>query len=637
MSNSPSVSAVFKNIDAERSSPFSESSSDSTDTYSLLDAPPGETLGWSAQPTSFAGVGSGATQITQAQTAGSLPSETVTSAGSGVVFHNTYGSGVTAALRSDIIAAENYMQAHYTNVVSLNLNFDVQNLGAMYSGQNTFSPITVSYSALVNALASHATNAADLAEVASLRALSDPSGNGFEVSVGMARVLGLAPAGSGTDDSVVVNSYYWSDANFTNNAGDAQSLILHEITEGAFGRIGNLGVGNGLFAPMDLFRYNSSGQRDFTGGSDGLASYFSVNGQNIVTGTNSYQFHNSLASGSFDGQDFADWNQVGANINATDPFGPGGPGVGDTGSLSTIDQQIMNALGWTTRPTVLARSDFDGSGTSDILLQNSSGSIVDWLVVGGRIVSGNNLGSNPGWSIAGTGDFDNNGNSDILLVNSSGNVVDWSMGNGTVHSGTLIGNTAGYSVVGTGDFNGDGTSDILLRNSSGSFVDWIVQNGAITSGNALGTVPGWTVAGTGDFNHDGSTDILLVNSAGTVVDWQMHNGIVQNGTVIGNTSGYSIVGTGDFNGDGTADILLENSAGNFVDWIVQNGVVTAGNALGANPGWSVASIGDYNGDGTSDILLTNSSGAVVDWQMHGGTVQNGALIGNSVGFTINKA
>ena len=59
------------------------------------------------------------------------------------------------------------------------------------------------------------------------------------------------------------------------------------------------------------------------------------------------RFHNSVStSGSFDGFDLADWDQVGADANANDPFGPGGPGAGDPGTLSATDITMLEALGW---------------------------------------------------------------------------------------------------------------------------------------------------------------------------------------------------------------------------------------------------------------------------------------------------
>jgi hypothetical protein len=105
---------------------------------------------------------------------------------------------------------------------------------------------------------------------------------------------------------------------------------------------------------MDLFRFTASGQRDFTGGSDGQPTYFSTDGTNVYTGL---QYHAPTALGSNDGFDWADWDQTGDDLNAHDPFGPGGPGAGSSGTLSATDLRIMDVLGWTlagtNRPPVL--------------------------------------------------------------------------------------------------------------------------------------------------------------------------------------------------------------------------------------------------------------------------------------------
>ncbi len=67
--------------------------------------------------------------------------QTVTYAGSGLVFVNDYGSGVTAAFQNEIVAAENFYQSHYTNACTVTCSFNVASLNPAYSGENSFSPI----------------------------------------------------------------------------------------------------------------------------------------------------------------------------------------------------------------------------------------------------------------------------------------------------------------------------------------------------------------------------------------------------------------------------------------------------------------------------------------------------------------
>jgi hypothetical protein len=93
-------------------------------------------------------------------------------------------------------------------------------------------------------------------------------------------------------------------------------------------------------------------------------------------------------------------------------------------------------------------------------------------------------------------DFNGDGTSDVLLQN-GGTVVDWLMENGQYSSGSVITTgAAGYSVVGTGDYYGVGSDDILLQNA-GTVVDWVMQNGNYVGGNVITTgATGYTVSRT---------------------------------------------------------------------------------------------------------------------------------------------
>src|SRR4051794_30758848 len=135
-------------------------------------------------------------------------SENVTVGGSGLVFHNSYGAAVTPTFRTTIIAAENFLQTHFTDAVTITVSFDAQPLAPNIAGENSGDSIhNVSYATFAAALRAHATSADDLAAVAALPA-SDPSGGvGFDIPIAMARILGLAGAGSGgLDQQIILNS-----------------------------------------------------------------------------------------------------------------------------------------------------------------------------------------------------------------------------------------------------------------------------------------------------------------------------------------------------------------------------------------------------------------------------------------------
>ena len=282
-----------------------------------------------------------------------------------------------------------------------------------------------------------------------------------------------------------------------------------------------------------------------------------------------------------------------------------------------------------------ALSDQTVDTTSDILLQNGGGTVVDWIMNNGVYQSGNVVGGAAGYNVVGTGDFTGNGVSDVLLQN-GGTVVEWLMNNGVYQSGSVLANASGYNVVGTGDFTGNGTDDVLLQNG-GSVVDWIVNNGVYQSGSVLANPSGYNVVGTGDLTGNGTDDVLLQNGGGTVVDWIVQDSKYVSGSVLGGAAGWNVVGTGDFTGTGTDDVLLQQG-NTVVDWIVQNGKYVSGNVLSTNTdGFSVVGTGDYNGDGTSDILL-QKGGTVVDWIMKDGAYQSGnVLTTGAAGWTVARS
>jgi len=260
-----------------------------------------------------------------------LATESVTLAGSGLVFVNYYGPGVTDAYRGAVITAENYFQSHFTNSVTVGVDFEFTALSPSFSAQNNFTSVPVSYGQFTAALGSHQTTASDQLALAGLPT-SDPSqGQGFSIPTSEARILGLAAQSNTVDDTVTLNSTLAFSF-----GQDAVGAIEHEISEGVFGRTGSLGLQASRWEPMDLFRFTAAGVRDFTGGQDGVPTYFGVDAAH-VTGL---QFHSSISpSGANDGFDLADWQGTHG-----DAFGPGGPG--SPGSLSATDLQVLDVLGW---------------------------------------------------------------------------------------------------------------------------------------------------------------------------------------------------------------------------------------------------------------------------------------------------
>ena len=190
-----------------------------------------------------------------------------------------------------------------------------------------------------------------------------------------------------------------------------------------------------------------------------------------------------------------------------------------------------------------------------------------------------------GWVAIATGDFNGDGTSDILLQNGANAKIMFTTGT-TGTTGVLASTSApfaapvGYTAVSSGDFDGDGKSDILWSN--GTSVEFTTMNGAaITSNSGAIADGGMTVVGTGDFNGDGKSDILFQNASGQAVVWTM------NGSSIATTSTFnaptaagtwSVAGAEDLDGNGASDIIWHDSVAGNVRATMMNAP-----GVGANP------------------------------------------------------
>ena len=93
-------------------------------------------------------------------------------------------------------------------------------------------------------------------------------------------------------------------------------------------------------------------------------------------------------------------------------------------------------------------------------------------------------------------DFNGDGTTDVLLENASTGIVgSWEIVNNTPTWAYFSAEATGWRIAGVGDYNGDGNADILLSNSStGQVGEWLINNNT-PSWHSLSTInPGWTVS-----------------------------------------------------------------------------------------------------------------------------------------------
>jgi len=559
---------------------------------------------------SISSIGS-AISIQTTANANGTTTDTVTFAGSGIVFNNTFTASVTQAYKNCIISAEQAIASTWTNSVTINEEFDAQAQGLSGTlASNSFFVDGVSYSSLKNALASLAMteNNTYLQQAVANLPSTDPSGGkGFELALPYARMLGLTSSSQNPDDAVTLNtSYNW------NYGQDVINTVEHEITEGGMGRIGGLGDQNSFWSVMDLFRYNSSGQLDETDGRDGKTTYFSYDGGKTLSLSASLAFNNEYNSNGvkINGGDTADFTEQ-------DVFGTGNPG--ETNTLSLTDLQIIDALGW--NPAVASNPAPPAGTTADMIMsQNGTGNYEIYDIGQNAILAAYHLVqiSSP-WQVVGLGGFNGSDTTDMFMRNTSTGAFQlYDVSNNNVTGSVSMGQVGlEWAVSGFGDFSGlAGETDMLMRNNNtGQFELYDISNNQYTGFHSIGSVGlQWSVAGFGDFSGNANeSDLLMRNSnTGQLELYDISNNQSTGPFAMGQVGlEWSVAGFGDFSGNANeTDMLMRNnSTGQFELYDISNNQYTGFHSMGqVGLEWSVAGFGDFSGNANeTDMLMRNNN------------------------------
>lgn len=257
------------------------------------------------------------------------------------MFDSTITSDPQAvAIESTIKAAIAVYQSRFSDPITMSITFVEWNGGL---GQSSWSYNTYSYSAYLAALAAAATTSDDSTALAHLPVQTGNPVNGnasVNIKTALAYTLGL---NSGTPGENVGTIYLQTSSM---NLSDAQnnptnyslfSTTCHEIDE-------VLGTGSELdlvyagvnsatdpIFPEDLFRYDASGNRNYTTDS-GATSYFSIDGTNDLA-----QF-NQVSLG-----DFGDWYSYYGGVvpQVQDAFAPP-----DVSPNPGVELRVLDVLGY---------------------------------------------------------------------------------------------------------------------------------------------------------------------------------------------------------------------------------------------------------------------------------------------------
>ena len=253
---------------------------------------------------------------------------------------DTSVAGAPSGFTSAAIAAATEYTTMFSNPETITIDVGYGEVGgaALSSGnlaQSRFYGTYESYASVRAALLGDAGSSSYQALADSTLGSSDPTNGGnFFVTTAEAKALGQM-TGTGVDGAIGLSNAYSFDYNAPTTpvaAGqyDAIGELEHEISE-VMGRFGSVGteLGSGVYTPLDLFRYTSSGVRDLTVGP--ASPYFSINNGATNLGT-----YNNPATGG----DASDW----VRTLAGDSYGWGYSGR--TSVVSATDLVEDSVLGY---------------------------------------------------------------------------------------------------------------------------------------------------------------------------------------------------------------------------------------------------------------------------------------------------
>jgi hypothetical protein len=277
------------------------------------------------------------------------------------VTYDSSADSAPAAFKTDVQYAVNFLDAAFSNNVTLNIDVgwgEVHGTALLPNdlGESQFAKApSYTYSQIVGALQAQAAQpdaSPDLvAAVQTLSGLPNPTDGGpFDIGLAEAQALGLAPNNPTQLDGWVGFDSNVSDWSFSPTATPAVGqyyligTILHEMTE-VMGRVSDLGSKgewyNDAWGVPDLFRFSAPGVRELAPGPAHSTGYFSIDdGQHDLGTWNNHPFRGDLA----------DWDQ------GTGSGGGPGPGGADSfnnlsnwgvlNQVTNTDLTLMHVLGW---------------------------------------------------------------------------------------------------------------------------------------------------------------------------------------------------------------------------------------------------------------------------------------------------
>src|ERR1019366_6054242 len=231
----------------------------------------------------------------------------------------------------------NYFDTLFTNNATININVGYGEVAGSALGSNALgSSLSMYVGASYNSLRS-ALLAENAPGSSTLPSTSPLAGSPF-VTQADAKALGLSSSPALDGYVGFSNSVAWDYTTAAPSAGQFYLIgtIEHEITE-VMGRQSFINYQPSFYAPMDLYRYSSSGVRALATGGSGSTAYFSIDNGTTNLGT----WNNNPSNG-----DLGDWYPSGPAAGGRDAANDYSSS-GVINAFSATDITLMQALGWT--------------------------------------------------------------------------------------------------------------------------------------------------------------------------------------------------------------------------------------------------------------------------------------------------
>jgi len=272
----------------------------------------------------------------------------------------------------------------------------------------------------------------------------------------------------------------------------------------------------------------------------------------------------------------------------------------DTGKFNSSTATVLLNVN---KPLKFNSLDNGSTNRSDLLFQNTDGSLAAWMLDGisfktGFLLTPSQVSS--GWRIASNGDLNKDGKTDLLFQHEDGTLAVWYMNSNLMQNAELIvpnSSGAAWKLVTVNDFNRNGQLDLVFQHDDGTVAIWLMYGKTMLAPTyptpASPGDPNWRIQGTADFNNDDQSDLLFQHQlTGELAVWLM-NGLTLNEGSYFNSSlpaaGWKVKAVADYNKDGRPDLIFQKDM-NLAVWLLSRLNLTEGQYLPVqldDPAWRV--------------------------------------------------